>query len=139
MFKKLLYIFSFISLPFAIAQVDINNSKIESDSVKLIITLSSFHNAKEQDARALSAILADHIRKAYDLKKKFYVETPSSLLDIEKSAGNTFDYIIMTTDEYIKLQKKLPLEPYMTNLTNNHIGYKLLLIVNKSSNITNLA
>ena len=139
MIKILFNILFFFNLSFTFSQTTINNFKNESDTIKLIITLSSFHNAKAEDARAISTILAMHIKEAYKLNKTFQVETPFSLSEIERIAAEDFDYMILTTDEYFNLQNKLPLEPLVTNMTNGHAGYKLHLIVNKSSNINDLS
>lgn len=111
---------------------DLNNPK------KLIISLSSFHNAKSEDAQAIAQILANHIRKSRNLNYNFQVETPNTLSEIEKAIGDNFDCAILTTQEYLSLKNKLPLEPFATNVTNGKIGFKYHLIVNKADNITDI-
>lgn len=106
---------------------------------KLIITSSSFHNAKSEDAHAIAQILANHIKNSRKLNYNFVVETPGTLNEIENSAGDDFDCIILTTDEYISLQNKLPLDPLATNFTNGKVGYKYHLIVNKDNNISDIS
>lgn len=105
---------------------------------KLIISLSSFHNAKSEDAQAIAQILANHIRKSRNLNYNFQVETPNTLSEIEKAVGDNFDCAILTTQEYLSLKNKLPLEPFATNVTNGKIGFKYHLIVNKADNITDI-
>lgn len=111
---------------------DLNSPK------KLIISLSSFHNAKSEDAQAIAQILANHIRKSRNLNYNFQVETPNTLSEIEKAVGDNFDCAILTTQEYLSLKNKLPLEPFATNVTNGKIGFKYHLIVNKADNITDI-
>lgn len=112
---------------------EINNTR------KLIISLSSFHNAKSEDAQAIAQILADHIKKSRNLNYNFQVKTPKTLSEIEKAAGDDFDCVILTTDEYLALKNKLPLEPFATNVTNGKIGYTYHFIVNKSDDITDIS
>jgi ABC-type phosphate/phosphonate transport system substrate-binding protein len=114
------------------SDTDLNNPK------KLIISLSSFHNAKSEDAQAIAQILANHIRKSRNLNYNFQVETPNTLSEIEKAVGDNFDCAILTTQEYLSLKNKLPLEPFATNVTNGKIGFKYHLIVNKADNITDI-
>ena len=74
-------------------------------TIKLIISLNSFHNVKTQDAQAIAQILASHLKKTHNLDYDFLVETPESISDIEKSASNDFDFI--TTNEPERLIKLL--------------------------------
>ena len=115
------------------------SDKNQYKTIKLIISLSSFHNAKSEDAQAIAEILANHIKKSKNLSYEFCVETPNTLSEIEKSAGNDFDCIILTTDEFTSLQNKLPLDPFATNFTDGKVGYKYHLIVNKEDNISDIS
>ena len=108
-------------------------------NIKLIISLSSFHNIKVADAQAVAQILANHIKKSHKLEYEFIVETPESISEIEKSANNDFDFIILTTEEYLNLYKKLSFEPFVTNYSAEHIGYKYHFIVNKSNEIDDIS
>jgi ABC-type phosphate/phosphonate transport system substrate-binding protein len=117
----------------------IKSEKNLDNTRKLIISLSSFHNAKSEDALAIAEILANHIKKSRKLSYQFNVETPNTLDEIEKSTGDDFDCIILTTDEYIALHEKLPLEPLATNFTDGKVGYKFHLIVNKADNISDIS
>lgn len=137
MIKLTIYIFALVLFSNTFAQIknenDINNSK------KLIISLSSFHNAKSEDAQAIAQILANHIKKSRNLNYYFQVETPNTLNEIEKAAGDDFDCIILTIDEYLALKSKLPLEPFSTNVTNGKIGFIYHLIVNNSDGINDIS
>lgn len=108
-------------------------------TIKLIISLNSFHNVKTQDAQAIAQILASHIKKTHNLDYDFLVDTPESISDIEKSAENDFDFIILNTEEYLALYKKLSVEPFITNYTADHIGYKYYFIVNKNDGIEDIS
>jgi ABC-type phosphate/phosphonate transport system substrate-binding protein len=116
-----------------------NKSDIKDQKVlKLVISLNAFHNAKTQDAHAIAEILANHIKKSNNLKQEFIVETPNTYDEIEKSAVD-YDCMILTTEEYIHFQKKLSLEPFITNYTAGKVGYKYHLLVNKSDNISDIS
>ena len=58
-----------------------------SKELKLIISISSFHNAKTEDAQALAEILSNHIKKSKKLNYTFLVETPSTLDEISDDGG----------------------------------------------------
>lgn len=107
--------------------------------IKLIISISSFHNAKNEDAQALAEILSNHIKKSKKLDYNFLVETPSTLDEISKSLSDDFDCVILTTDEYLSLSNKFPLDPFATNLTNKHVGYNYHLIVNEDDQLTDIS
>lgn len=109
-----------------------------SKELKLIISISSFHNAKTEDAQALAEILSNHIKKSKKLNYTFLVETPSTLDEISRSLSTDFDCVILTTDEYISLSNKFPLDPFATNLTSKNVGYNYHLIVNKDDNISEI-
>jgi ABC-type phosphate/phosphonate transport system substrate-binding protein len=132
-------ILQLLLVPLLICQEQKENKPELIEPIKLIISLNSFHNAKVEDAQAIAQILANHIKKAHNLKNEFEVKTPDNLDEIEKSANDGFDLIIVTTEEYLHLQKKLPLEPFVTNNTMGHIGYKYHLIVNKNENIKDIS
>ena len=112
-----------------------NNPK----TIRLIISLNSFHNVKTEDAQALAQILANHMIKTHSLDYDFIVETPESIVDIENATSKGFDFIILTTEEYLNLNKKLPLEPFVTNYSESNIGYKYHLVVNKSISINDIS
>lgn len=112
-----------------------NNPK----KIRLIISLNSFHNVKTEDAQALAQILTNHMIKTHSLEFDFIVETPESILDIENAAAKGFDFIILSTEEYLILNEKLPLEPFVTNYSEGHIGYKYHFVVHKSSSIDDIA
>jgi|WetSurMetagenome_2_1015567.scaffolds.fasta_scaffold122348_2 ABC-type phosphate/phosphonate transport system substrate-binding protein len=108
-------------------------------TIKLIISSNSFHNLKTEDAQAVAQILANHIKQTHNLDYDFIVETPESIPDIEKSAKNDFDFIILTTEEYLNLYKKLPLEPFVTNYSAGHLGYKYYFVVNKNDGVNDIS
>ena len=121
-----------------------SNCQTKSDikpqkAIKLIISINAFHNAKTEDAHVIAEILANHIKKSHKLEKEFIVETPKTFDEIERSAGDDFDCIILTIEEYIHLQKKLTLEPFATNYTAGNVGYKYHLLVNKVDNINDIS
>ncbi len=135
MLKPLFYII-ILSLGISFAQNSSNEK--QPNQIKLIISLNSFHNAKTEDAQAIAEILANHIKKLHNLNYQFEVKTPVSMEEIENAFGTDFDCSILTTEEFLNLQNKLPLEPINTNYTNGNIGYKYLLLVNKDDNITDI-
>jgi ABC-type phosphate/phosphonate transport system substrate-binding protein len=133
---------SFINILLIFLSVSLSGQTIKEKNpkiIKLIISLNSFHNVKSQDAQAIAQILASHIKKTHNLDYDFLVETPESISDIEKSATNDFDFIILNTEEYLSLYKKLPLEPFVTNYTANHVGYKYYFVVNKNDGVNNIS
>lgn len=135
--KIILHIIVLLLLTESFAQTKVD--KKDSNIRKLIISLSSFHNAKSEDALAIAQILASHIKKSRKLNYEFHVETPNTIDEIEEAAGDDFDCLILTTDEYNTLQFKVPLEPFATNFTDGNIGYKFHLIVNKAENISDIS
>lgn len=137
MLKNLCYIFTLLFITTSVCQT---NTNVKQNKIaKLIISLNAFHNAKSQDAQAVAEILAQHIKEEYKLDYSFEVTTPGTNSEIEKVAGNDFDYIILTTEEYFDLQKKLPFEPYTTNYSAGKIGFVYHLIVNKADNIKDIS
>jgi len=139
--NKMKTIFVYILSVFLITT---SNCQIKSDvktqkTIKLIISINAFHNAKTEDAHAIAEILANHIKKSNKLEQEFIVETPNTLDEIEKAAGDDFDCIILNTEEYIHLQKKLSLEPFTTNYTAGNVGFKYHLLVNKADNINDIS
>ena len=135
MLKPVFYII-ILSLGISFAQNSSNEK--QPNQINLIISLNSFHNAKTEDAQAIAEILANHIKKLHNLNYQFEVKTPVSMEEIENAFGTDFDCSILTTEEFLNLQNKLPLEPINTNYTNGNIGYKYLLLVNKDDNITDI-
>jgi ABC-type phosphate/phosphonate transport system substrate-binding protein len=107
--------------------------------MKVIFSQSSFHNIKTEDAHATAQILANHIKKLKNLKNDFNVEIVTGDAEIIESCSNGFDMILLTTEEFLRLKKKLPLEPFCVNYTNSSYGYVYQLIVNKNDNINDIA
>lgn len=108
-------------------------------NIMLVFSLNAFHNIKIEDAQATAQILANHIKKAFNSEYNFEVITLDGVSEIEKKAKSNFDCIILTTEDYFALNKKLPLEAFATNYSDGSVGYKYYLIVNKNSNITDIS
>lgn len=137
MYRIFFYIVSVFLVTTSYCQTkgDVKTQKV----IKLVISINAFHNAKTEDAQAIAEILANHIKKSHKLEQEFTVETPGTFDEIERSAGDDFDCIILTTEEYIHLQKKLSLEPFATNYTEGNVGYKYHLLVKKADNISGIS
>ncbi len=127
-------VFSIIYLIFLITNV--TNSQNLKD-IKLVFTKNSFHNIKIEDAKATTQILANHIKKIKNIKNEFIVELVSKENEI-LDRRNDFDLLVLTTEQYLKLKNKMPLEPFCVNYANGHYGFIYHLIVNRKDNINNI-
>ncbi|MFZ1815651.1 MAG: PhnD/SsuA/transferrin family substrate-binding protein [Rhizobiaceae bacterium] len=136
----LLFIQVFFLLNLTLFSQSTEKNLQENDkAMKVIFSQSSFHNIKTEDAHATAQILANHIKKLKNLQNDFNVEIVTGDAEIIESCSNGFDMILLTTEEYLRLKKKLPLEPFCVNYTNSSYGYVYQLIVNKNDNINDIA
>ncbi|HMN24108.1 MAG TPA: PhnD/SsuA/transferrin family substrate-binding protein [Ignavibacteriaceae bacterium] len=138
--KSILISYSFIFLMawgFAQNTIDLKNDN--QKDITLIFSLNTFHNVKVEDAQAVAEILANHINKSYQDDYKSNVKTLSGAAEIERIVKDNFDCIILSTEEYIALKNKMPLEAFATNYSEGNIGYKFYLIVNKDSEINDIS
>lgn len=110
-----------------------------TDKINLVFSLNIFHNIKTEDAKALAIILANHIKKQYDLNFDFDVSIIDGISNKEELLKLNFDYIILTSEEYILYKNLLPLEPYATSIYDGHVGFRYLFIVNKNSKYNDLS
>ena len=117
--------------------IDRNKKDKDIKQVKLVFAKNSFHNIKPEDARATAQILANHIKKTNNDNNDYTVELVNSEKDILEN-HNDFDLLLLTTEQYLKLRNKMPIEPFCTNYANGHYGFVYHLIVNLKDNIKNL-
>jgi len=134
----LLQIFLFLTLTI-FSQKTHNNLEENEKEIKVVFSKNSFHNIKLEDAHATAQILANHIKKLKNVKSNFKVEIVTGDKEIIESCNNGFDMILLTTDEYFRLRKKIPIEPFCVNYTNSSYGYVYQLIVNKSDKINDIS
>ena len=134
----LLQIFLFLTLTL-FSQKAQNNLPENEKEIKVIFSKSSFHNIKTEDAHATAQILANHIKKLKNIKSDFKVEIVTSDKEILESCSNGFDMILLTTEEYLRLKKKIPVEPFCVNYSNSLYGYVYHLIVNSNDKITDIS
>jgi ABC-type phosphate/phosphonate transport system substrate-binding protein len=127
----------FIFLALSIFPQDIRKDKKENN-IKLIFAKNSFHNIKTEDAIATAQILANHIKKYKKLKNDFIVNLANDDKEISEMCKDDFDLVLLTTEQYLRLKKTLPLEPFTTNYTNGTYGFIYHLIVNKSDSINDI-
>ena len=113
-----------------------NNSNDEKN-IKLVFAKNSFHNIKVEDAKATAQILANHIKKIKSVKRDFLVELVTKENEIFERHKD-FDLLLITTEQYLKLKNKLPLEPFCVNYADGHYGFIYHLIVNKKDNIDDI-
>lgn len=109
----------------------------KDDNIKLVFSKNSFHNIKIEDAKATAQILANHIKKVKNLKNDFEVNIVDDENELVEKYSD-FDLILLTTEQFIKFKKTLPLEPYCVNYTEGHYGYIYHLIVNQKGNIKDI-
>lgn len=128
-------LFVFINFTFSQNLKDTNSN--DGKDIKLVFAKNAFHNIKIEDANATAQILANHIKKIKNIKNDFVVELVSNDKDIIENHGD-FDLLLLTTEQYLRLKNKLPLEPFCTNYANGHYGFIYHLIVNKKDNIDNI-
>ena len=95
-----------------------------TDKINLVFSLNIFHNIKTEDAKALAIILANHIKKQYDLNFDCDVSIIDGISNKEELLKLNFDYIILTSEEYILYKNLLPLEPYATSIYDGHVGFR---------------
>jgi len=128
-------LFYLISITFCQNLKDIKSNK--DKDIKLVFAKNSFHNIKIEDAKATAQILANHIKKIKNLKGDFIVELVSKENEIYENHKD-FDLLLLTTEQYLKLKDKMPLEPFCVNYANGHYGFIYHLIVNIKDNINNI-
>jgi ABC-type phosphate/phosphonate transport system substrate-binding protein len=133
----LIQIFFLLTLT-SFSQKTENDLQENEKEIKVIFSKSSFHNIKTEDAHATAQILANHIKKLKNIKSDFKVEIVTGDKEIIESCNIGFDMILLTTEEYLRLKKKLPLEPFCVNYTNSSYGFVYQLIVNKNSDINDI-
>ena len=134
-FSIIYILFFLISITFG---QNLKDSKSNEDKdIKLVFAKNSFHNIKIEDAKATAQILANHIKKIKNVKGDFLVELVNKENEIyEKHAD--FDLLLLTTEQYLKLKNKMPLEPFCVNYANGHYGFIYHLIVNNKDNFKNI-
>ncbi len=107
-------------------------------NINLIFAENSFHNIKIEDASATAQILANHIKNLKNLKNNFIVKLAKNDKEILEMCKDDFDLVLLTTEQYLRLKKQLPLEPFSTNFTDGSYGFVYHLIVNKSDGINDI-
>lgn len=140
--KPTLLLYSLIFLIGSGSEFAQNEKSDKSDIQKdmtLVYTINSFHNVNKEDANAIAQIFGNHIKRTYKLDYNPVALTLDGIPEIVSKANNSFDCMILTTEEFLKLKDKLPLEPYAINFSNGNAGYKYYLIVNKNSGITDIS
>ncbi|MDP2363382.1 MAG: PhnD/SsuA/transferrin family substrate-binding protein [Ignavibacteria bacterium] len=115
-----------------------NGSENERD-IKLVFAQNSFHDAKPEDVLATARVLVNHIKKLKNLKNNFIVELVSDDKEILAKHKSDFDLIVLSTEQYLRLKKTLPVEPFSVNYSDGVAGFIYHLIVSKNDNINNLA
>lgn len=134
-FSIIYILFFLISITFG---QNLKDSKSNEDKdIKLVFAKNSFHNIKIEDAKATAQILANHIKKIKNVNGDFIVELVSKENDIYENHKD-FDLLLLTTEQYLKLKNKMPLEPFCVNYANGHYGFIYHLIVNNKDNINNI-
>lgn len=134
----ILSIFGFLTTS-VYCQNIVNTKQEATRDVNLVFAENSFHNIKIEDALATAQILANHIKDLKKLKNNFIVKLAKDDKEILKLCKDDFDLVLLTTEQYLRLNKLLPLEPFTTNYTDGNYGYIYHLIVNKDDNIENIA
>lgn len=127
-----------MSTGFLSSQSKGSSNSAEGRNYRIIFSLSSFHTAKPQDARAISQIFANHIKEAENRVEDLDIIVAEDIDEILLQAKLGFDLIIMTSKEYYVLNQLLPLEPVIINQTNGTVGFKYYLLVHKNEGITEL-
>ena len=115
---------------------NLNNN---SNDIKLVFAENSFHNIKTEDASATAQILANHIKNLKNLKNNFIVKLAKNDKEILEMCKDDFDLLLITTEQYLRLKKLLPLEPFTTNFTDGSYGFIYHLIVNKNDGINDIS
>lgn len=118
-----------------------NTNNINSNDVKtikLVFSKSVFHDIKMEEASATTQILANHIKKSNNLDNEFKVFLANDEQELIKLCKEDFDYVLLATEQYLRLKQILPLEPFTTNYTDKNFGYIYHLIVNKKDSIDDI-
>ena len=139
--NKLLFIIISFCLfsPFILSQNLKDTKQENAKNINLIFAENSFHNIKIEDAKATAQILANHIKKLKNLKNNFIVKLAKDDEQILQLCKDDFDLVLLTTEQYLRLKKLLPLEPFTTNFADGNYGYVYHLIVNKNDSINNIS
>jgi phosphonate transport system substrate-binding protein len=117
----------------------INSNDDKANTINIIFSHNSFYNIKLEDAHATAQLLANHIKKLKNLKNDFKVDIVNNDKEILEKYKSEFDLMLLPTEQYLRLKKKMPLEPFCVNYTNNSFGYIYHLIVNKDDYIKDIA
>ena len=139
--KKYIYLLTtlFLFNQVLICQNLKDNPSNDAKNIKLIFTENSFHNIKIEDATATAQILANHIKNLKKLKNNFIVKIAKNDKEILEMCKDDFDLVLITTEQYLRLKKSLPLEPFTTNYTDGSYGFIYHLIVNKNDSINDIS
>lgn len=104
-------------------------------NINLIFAENSFHNIKTEDASATAQILANHIKNLKNLKNNFIVKLAKNDKEILEMCKDDFDLVLLTTEQYLRLKKQLPLEPFSTNFTDGSYGFDYQFFIKTSNGI----
>jgi len=139
--KKYIYLLTtlFLFNQVLICQNLKDNPSNDAKNIKLIFAENSFHNIKIEDATATAQILANHIKNLKKLKNNFIVKIAKNDKEILEMCKDDFDLVLITTEQYLRLKKSLPLEPFTTNYTDGSYGFIYHLIVNKNDSINDIS
>lgn len=110
-----------------------NQTNNSNETINLIFAKNSFHNLKIEEAKATAQILANHIQNVKKLKNNFNVQIAENDKELLEKCKSGFDMVLLTTEQYFKFHKLIPLNPFTTNYTEGEYGYVYHLIVNKNS------
>lgn len=106
----------------------------KSSPVRIILSSSMFQNIKSEDVEATTKILAGELNKERNDEFDFKIITSNNQEELDNSTKDNFDLLYISPIEYLKLKKKLSIEPGLVTQINNNYGDIYYLIANKGKN-----
>ena len=115
-----------------------SNQQFETRKYRFIYSKDLFFNTKLEDAVALTKIFTEKIRKQKNVKDDFEIIVCENQNELEEATNTTFDFVLASTVQVVKLMKTGNVKPVLVNQTQGNFGYVYYLISKKDKGITKL-
>lgn len=106
---------------------------------RFIYSKDLFFNTKLEDAVALTKIFTEKIRKQKNVKDDFEIVMCANETELEEAIKTSFDFVLSSTNDFIKLMKTGNIKPMLVNQTQGSFGYVYYLISRKDKGFNKLA
>jgi len=106
---------------------------------RFIYSKDLFFNTKLEDAVALTKIFTEKIRKQKNVKDNFEIVMCANETELEEATKSSFDFVLSSTSDFIKLLKTENVKPVLVNQTQGSFGYVYYLISRKDHGHNKLA